>query len=228
MSRHTGRLQRVIVRIVFLFLITVMSGLIMLGLYSALHRDFWTRMGSTIGPMAEQRLPRVAIVLTGESRRISFALDQMERGRFDRLLIAGAGHDSARFVSQFKLSDRLQRAMARGDIELADRSTSTLENAIEAYCWLRQYPSISEITLITSTAHMPRASLAFDRALGAGYQVFRLVSDERIEDGRSTGRMLEWHKFLATWFISLTPQPMWVTGDIEPCSRLGRLMVLRP
>lgn len=204
------------------FVISLMCGFIAFGLYAALKWMFWTRSGSDL----EQSMVRAAVVLTGDNRRIRFALNQMEQGRFDRLLIVGAGLDPGRFEQQFVLSERLRQSVERGEIELADRSTSTLENAIEAFCWLRRHSSISSITLITSQSHMARASLAFDRALGPYVRVSRLVSDEREVAGRPVAHTTEWHKFLATWFITLAPQSLWVTGSIEPCTRLGGWMAL--
>lgn len=202
------------------FVVSLLCGFVAVSLYAAMKWTFLMRSG----PDMDQSIARAAVVVTGDSRRIRFALDQMEQGRFDRLLIAGAGLDQGRFVHQFALSERLLQAMERGEIELADRSTSTLENAIEAFCWLTRNPSISEITLITSQSHMARASLAFDRALGPYYRVSRMVSHERKDRRRPLVHTPEWHKFLATWIITLAPQSMWVTGSIKPCTRLGDLM----
>ncbi len=182
--------------------------------YGGLYWDFLRR---STGESMQTELPRVAVVVTGDSQRIRFALAAMDAGRFDRLYVVGEGIDAKRFALQFGLSARLQQALESGDIVISTKSTSTLENGIEARCLLRDQDRISEITLITSQYHMPRTSLVFDRALGAGMGVVRLSSDPAKDNRIPPVRESEWQKFLASWVITLAPQSFWSSGPVKPC-----------
>ncbi|UOK72813.1 YdcF family protein [Ancylobacter polymorphus] len=156
-----------------------------------------------------------AIVFTGQPDRIERALELMEEGRVARILVSGAnrpgGVDPTRFARQFRLSPRLVSALSAGDIVLATEANSTLENAIETSCWLSRHPEIDEVTLITSSTHMARASLALERALHGRVEVRRLTSDRNCPtcEGPKRLPLAEFGTFLATWLITLLPQARW-------------------
>ena len=183
--------------------------------YAGLYWDFLRR---SIAESTQTEVPRTAVVVTGDSQRIRFALDSMDAGRFDRLYVVGEGIDAGRFAVQYGLSEKLRRALESGDIVISSQSTSTLENGIEARCLLHTQRWISEITLITSQYHMPRTSLVFDRALPTNIDIVRLPSDAAKDNRIPPVRQLEWKKFLGSWVITLAPQSFWVSGSIKPCS----------
>lgn len=183
------------------------------GLYGLLYRNFIIRSG----PSAVEPLPRTAVVVTGDDRRIRFALERMANGQFDKLLVVGAGPDGAQFAQRFGLSGVLAQAYDQGRIVVLTRSTSTLENAMELRCWLADHTVEPNFTLITSGHHMARTELAFRRALGPSHRVVSLNSAPmtHVRPGHAHDR--EWRRFLASWLITLAPQSFWGKGGIEPC-----------
>ncbi|MGX1100245.1 YdcF family protein [Amorphus sp. MBR-141] len=169
--------------------------------------------------------PHTAVVFTGQYDRIRFGLHLMETGAVDRLFISGvnrgAGLNPETFANQFHLSQRLQAAESAGRIVLAPDANTTLENAVETSCWLAQRPEIKEVALITSSCHMTRASLAFDRAVPGNVVVYRLdVPHPTGADARVCSRLDFW-KFAATWVITLLPDRLWGTDVIRTCSPAG-------
>ena len=196
--------------------VVVVAAFVVVGAaYGGLYLDFLRR---SLAQTTSLDVPRTAVVVTGDSQRIRFALDAMDAGRFDRLYVVGEGIDAGRFAVQFGLSEKLRRALEAGHIVISSESTSTLENGIEARCLLRQQAQVSEITLITSQYHMPRTSLVFDRALPANIDIVRLPSDAAKDNRIPPVRQIEWKKFLGSWVITLAPQSFWVSGSIKPCS----------
>lgn len=173
--------------------------------------------------LAYAPLPPTAIVFTGQPDRIERALALMEEGRVTRILVSGAnrpgGVDPRRFAQQFGLSPRLVSALSTGGIVLATEANSTLENAIETSCWLSQHPEIGELTLITSSGHMARASLALERALHGRVEVRRVTSDQDCPtcEARRRPPLVEFGAFLATWLITLLPQARWTQDSTRLC-----------
>lgn len=197
--------------LVLLSLLTILSMC-----YAWLYRDFTLRGSST---HLSGSLPETAVVVTGDAGRIRFALQLMDQGLIRRLYVIGSGTNPQQFARHYALSAGLLKAFQDGDIVISNRSTSTLENAIEARCLLARQSDAARIVLITSGYHMARASLIFDRAMpSGGPEIVRMVSDPG--PGWASLRKSEWRKFLASWFITLGPQPFWVTGPEHPCAGL--------
>ena len=173
--------------------------------------------------LGEGPMPPTAIVFTGRQDRIERALELMEEGRVTRILVSGAnrpgGVDTKRFARQFGLSPQLVSALSTGGIFLATEANSTLENAIETSCWLSRHPEIGEVTLITSSGHMARASLALERALHGRGEVRRLTSDQDCPtcEARQRPPLVEFGTFLATWLITLLPQARWTSDPARLC-----------
>ena len=133
-------------------------------LLSALLLDFVDRSRAHDMPAD---LPGTVIVFTGQFDRIHLGLDLLAAGRVQRLFITGvnpkAGLLVPRFADQFALTPGQADWLATGRITLAPDANSTLENALEAACWMERQPSIDAVALITSRWHMARASLALQR-----------------------------------------------------------------
>lgn len=166
-------------------------------------------------------MPRIAVVFTGQFERIHFALGLFEEGRIDRLFISGvnsgAGLDPKRFDRQFGLSEALRAARAEGRIVLASEANTTLENAAETACWLRMSPEVDTVALITSHRHMPRASLALERALSANLSVHRMASDRGSGGESSRAKAVEFRKFVGTWGVTGLSPAFWADATPEHC-----------
>ena len=126
-------------------------------------------------------LPTTGVVFTGQFDRIRLGLDLMTRHEIRRLFISGvnrgAGLNPDTFARQFDLSSSLAAELASGGIILATEADNTFQNACETAQWLAGRPDITRILLITSRTHMPRASLALDRAVGSSVSIERLSVD---------------------------------------------------
>lgn len=182
------------------------GGVIVAGLIS-LAFSYGLRLRDTVETGS---LPKTAIVFTGQFDRVEKVLALREAGQVDRIFISGvnpgAGMHPTAFAYQFKLSPALQDDLKRGVITLGPEAQDTFENALETTCWLDQQPGIDRVLLITTQAHMPRASLLLERA--SGLPVERLsTAAARVSVSALLSR--EFRSFVATWFISFAPPRMW-------------------
>lgn len=179
--------------------------------------SFALRAGSTVG---KPLLPGTAVVFTGQFDRAEKGLALLEEGSVRRLFISGvnrgAGMKPETFARQFNLSPILQDYLTTGRITLATEAQDTIENALETSCWLGEYPTTERVLLITSQLHMPRASLALERA--SGVRVERLVTETA---GLNAGDLLttEFWKFVGTWFVTLLPTQMWPARSGFSCEK---------
>jgi uncharacterized SAM-binding protein YcdF (DUF218 family) len=165
-------------------------------------------------------IPRTAVVFTGDFDRIYRGLALMSADRVDRLFITGvngdAGLNAASFPRQFGLNADQVDWIATGKIVLAPDGYSTLENALEAACWLDRQSDIKAVTLVTSRRHMARASVALQHAI-APMAVVRMVSDPAAVYDRNQLNLHEFGKFVATWFITLLPRRLWPGTEPSLC-----------
>ena len=165
-------------------------------------------------------LPRTAIVFTGAYDRIDLGLDLLSADSVDRLFITGANRTSglivARFPGLFDPNSEQGEWIASGRIVLAPDAHSTLENALEAACWLEAQPEIETVTLITSQRHMARASVALQHAI-APISVVRVISDPSNEYDKFQIDLFEFSKFTATWIITLFPTKLWPANEPTIC-----------
>jgi uncharacterized SAM-binding protein YcdF (DUF218 family) len=171
--------------------------------------DFLNR--SSIDRVSDS-LPHTAIVFTGDFGRVRLGLDLLSTGRVEQLFITGvngdAGLNTARFAQQFNLSS-LQAAWIRtGKLVLAEDAHNTLENALEAGCWLDNKPNIDAVVLITSRSHMARASTALERRISP-INVSRVISDPEGDYDPLLLNLKEFGEFAATWLITLFPPSLW-------------------
>jgi uncharacterized SAM-binding protein YcdF (DUF218 family) len=123
-------------------------------------------------------LPTTAVVFTGQNDRIELALQLFDQGRLDRIFISGvnggAGISVKNFAEQFQLSLNARAALDTGHIILATDANATIENALEAACWLDKQSNVREIVLIAGRYQMSRASWALESALSRPISVLRL------------------------------------------------------
>ena len=93
------------------------------------------------------------IALTGGKNRIAEAAQLMKRGLAGKMFISGVQKDiSLKEISRIQKVDMPRK----GKIELENRSTNTVENAIETGEWIRKN-KVRSIRLVTSNYHIPRS-----------------------------------------------------------------------
>lgn len=167
-------------------------------------------------------LPDTAIVFTGQFDRVEAGLVLLEREQVETLFISGvnrsAGIRPEGFAEQFAPASALRDALAQGRIILAPDANTTLENAIETACWLEQQTQIRFVVLVTDRYHMPRASLALERAVPWQITVVRISPDQVLSGTDSPFVLREVFKFAATWVITLLPSPLWPAEISSDCT----------
>lgn len=155
--------------------------------------------GVTLGrPAKPEAQTDAAVVITGGTGRIEYAMDVLEQGKAKRLLIAGADP----LVRKRDLVDRFgaKNQLVRCCVDLGSESVDTRSNAEEAQRWLAKH-KFESVRLITNDWHMRRAGYEFRRVIGGEYQV---VHDAvRTEPAFGT-LFAEYNKYLlrrvAVWF----------------------------
>ncbi len=181
-------------------------------------RDFQMRR-TTVAHTDE--LPSTAIVFTGNFDRIDLALALFDQGRIERLFVSGvnsgAGITIENFTSQFHVSSSAMSGLTDGEIVLASEASTTLENALETACWLDNMAETEAIVLITDQSHMPRASLALERALPRSITIVRLSPEQSARVDHWRGTFVEFPKFVATAAVTLLPQHWWTQRSSWDC-----------
>lgn len=105
----------------------------------------------------DETITDAIIVLTGGKNRISEAVELLNEGLGDKLFISGV----SRGISLHDLLKRGDIALrTEREITLDNRSTNTVENAIEAAEWIKKN-NISSIRLVTSNYHILRSEQEF-------------------------------------------------------------------
>ncbi|MFU8865539.1 MAG: YdcF family protein [Rhodobacterales bacterium] len=132
----------------------------------ALNADYTIRMSPTVfdGPVPQ------AVVFTGQFDRIRHGLELLDSGLVKRLLVSGvnpgAGLTPERFIALFAPDAQgLHIVLASGRLELGLAAADTFGNALETASWYQRSGLSGPLLLITSPAHMPRASVALSSRL---------------------------------------------------------------
>ena len=121
-----------------------------------------------LGDPAPADAPETAamVVLTGEGGRIEQALERLEQGKAERLLISGAD-PAVRPVDLVETVGGTER-LYDCCVTLGAESVDTRTNALEARDWLATNGD-EAVRLVTSDWHMRRAEFEFREALGEDY-----------------------------------------------------------
>ena len=146
------------------------------------------------------------VVLTGGKNRIAEAVKLLNNGLGEKLFISGV----SKGISLNDLSQRTDITIrTQREITLDDRSTNTIENAIEAAEWIEKN-NISSIRLVTSNYHLLRSEQEF-RARAPGLKIIlHPVYSENVSTrwwrnlGSFTLVASEYIKFLIVWLRSRT------------------------
>ncbi|HEX7776739.1 MAG TPA: YdcF family protein [Parvibaculum sp.] len=142
------------------------------------------------------------VALTGGEGRIAEAYKLLEDGKGARLLITGV-HPEVKLAS---LKHMVHGPTAKFDccVDLGREAEDTIGNASETAGWVRRH-NYRSIILVTSTYHMPRATLELHRTMpGVSITPFPVVQDTLHLDGwwdfPGTTRLLisEYSKYLLT------------------------------
>ncbi|MBN9242052.1 MAG: YdcF family protein [Mesorhizobium sp.] len=158
------------------------------------------------------------IVLTGGQSRLDAAMELLESGKGQRLLVSGVHPSASRF--------QLQRAMG-GDkklfsccVDLDRTALDTIGNAEESAKWVESH-DYGSVILVTNNYHMPRSLLEMGRLLrNARLEPYPVVNSDLGNGGWLTKpealRVLftEYNKYLlalARGVVPLKPTPDGVT-----------------
>ena len=126
--------------------------------------------GVTLGKPAPADASKTdaAIVLTGGTGRIDYALDVLQQGKAKRLLVAGA--DPAVTKQDIALLVGGKQRLVRCCVDLDSTSVDTRSNAEEGRRWLER-KGYRSVRLITNDWHMRRAAYEFRRRLAPGFPI---------------------------------------------------------
>lgn len=144
---------------------------------------FSSYLGSLERPPDAFEHTRAIVSLAGGPGRLGRGLDLLDAGKADVLLLSGTGK-GARLEDIFPGRD-LSRLASGKVILLESRSTSTYENAIEAWAVLAARGEVREIVLLTSNYHMLRSEFVFRKVFPEDV-VIRIhpVEAENVAPGR--------------------------------------------
>lgn len=141
------------------------------------------------------------IVLTGGKNRISEAVKLLNNGLGEKLFISGV----SKGISLDDLSQRDDITIkTQREITLDDRSTNTIENAIEAAEWIKKN-HISSVRLVTSNYHLLRSEQEFRAKAPKIKIILHPVYSENVSTRwwRNLGSFAlvasEYNKFLIVW-----------------------------
>jgi len=145
----------------------------------------------------------LGVVFTGQFVRVREGLELLQNGKLDGLFVTGvnprAGMTIEGFANQFSLDGKLRNDLSEGILVLGSRADNTFANANEVRCWLLRNPTHLPIVLITSSDHMPRASLLLEFSLD-GRRVERMSVFDDPSDFRDYAR--EFGKYLVAYAIA--------------------------
>ncbi len=122
------------------------------------------------------------VSLAGGSGRLDRGLELLLEGRADVLLLSGTGRGAA--IEDIFPNRDLSELGSRV-ILLESRSTSTYENAIEAWAVLTSRGNVREVVLLTSNYHMLRSEYVFRKVFPPDVKIHaHPVASENVAPGR--------------------------------------------
>ena len=168
------------------------------------------------GPEYKNEQTDAIIVLTGETKRITESIEELNKGNSPKLFISGVYLQSplSKLIDKTILGlqksgklkttpDSLKSKISTGKAE------NTIENALESAVWVKKN-NVETIRLITSFYHMPRAKLLFQKYLPNTVIIYHPISfsQSRITTLFNTHMLglifSEYNKYLLTYIWNLT------------------------
>jgi len=142
-----------------------------------------TYLGSLGRPADPFEHTRAIVSLAGGPGRLGKGLDLLDEGKADVLLLSGTGKGA---TLEDIFPGRDLSSLAGGKVILLEsRSTSTYENAIEAWAVLAARGEVSEIVLLTSNYHMLRSEFVFRKVFPRDVEIrIYPVEAENVAPGR--------------------------------------------
>ncbi len=156
------------------------------------------------------------IVLTGETRRITDSIEELNKGISPKLFISGVYLQSplSKLIDKtilglqksgnLKISpDSLKAKISTGKAE------NTIENALESAVWVRKN-NVETVRLITSFYHMPRSKLLFQKYLPNTVVIYHPISFSKsrittLLNPHILGLIFsEYNKYILTYIWNLT------------------------
>lgn len=135
----------------------------------------------------EKQKTDAIVVLTGGRNRISEAVQLLNAGAAEKLLISGVAEETS--LEALKKREDVKVTTSR-EIILDKKSTNTVENAIEASAWVKKN-HFNSIRLVTSNYHLPRSMAEF-RANNKNLKILaHPVYSDRVEQNW----WKSWHSF---------------------------------
>jgi uncharacterized SAM-binding protein YcdF (DUF218 family) len=190
-DRIKHRLRRAVVMLAALFVGLYVFGLIIFAAELDRH------------PPADVAKADAIVALTGGEGRIAEAVKLLDDGKGERLLITGVHPE----VKRTTLMKAVNAPSTKFNccVDLGRQAEDTIGNATETAAWVRAHKYHS-IILVTSTYHMPRASLELRRTMpDVVITPFPVVQNTLHLDGwwdfPGTSKLLisEYSKFLLTY-----------------------------
>ena len=135
------------------------------------------------------------VVPTGSGGRIPRGLALLRQGAAERMLVTGVDADvrPGEFAAEYDVPARLMECC----VTLGFAALDTRGNARETAVWMAEH-DVRSIRLVTADWHMRRAALELDAILPEGTPVLR---DAVRAEPSLWILFLEYHKFIATWFV---------------------------
>lgn len=145
------------------------------------------------------------IVLTGGQKRIEKGLTLLQSNKAERLYISGV--DKRVSIEDLLKMNDLQVSPLIGKIELGAQANDTVGNALEVREWLSKNEDVSNIYMVTSHYHMPRAILEMGLA-NPNITIFPqiVVSDDFQYSDLAILKLIffEYNKYIITQLKALT------------------------
>ncbi|MEM9104235.1 MAG: YdcF family protein [Pseudomonadota bacterium] len=141
------------------------------------------------------------VVLTGASRRIGQAVELLDGGFAERLLISGV--NPATTAGQIQSLTQAEPALFECCVDIDHNALDTIGNAEETAAWIEEH-GYDSIIVVTSNYHMPRSLLLLRRANSeTEYIPYPIMNNDLRhlqwlqQPGALRGLLAEYVKFLA-------------------------------
>lgn len=141
------------------------------------------------------------VALTGGRKRISEAVELLNKGKAEKLFISGVFESTS--LKEIQKSNNVKITTSR-EISLGKNAKNTVENVVEAVYWAEQN-KVDSIRLVTSNYHLPRSMEEF-RSSNCDLKIIAhpVFSDKLEKNWWKSWRSfsliaMEYNKFIFVW-----------------------------